>query len=84
MYTLLGLCEKDVVTLTSGTRLGRVDDLKFDEYAKIHNIIVFGKLKFFGLLGKEPDIYIRWADIAKIGKDVVLVKYEPQNKDTEK
>ncbi len=81
MYSLLNISEKDVVTIKSGKKLGKIDDLRFDPVSsKIHSFIVFGKLKFFGLLGREPDISILYDDIVKIGTDVILVKWEPKLK----
>lgn len=71
---LYDLCERDVVSLSNGDNLGSVDDICFDEKtASITHIILYGKAKFFGLLGREEDILIPWSDITKIGSDVVLV-----------
>lgn len=71
---LYDLCERDVVSLSNGDNLGSVDDICFDEKtANITHIVLYGKTKLFGLLGREEDILIPWTDIAKIGSDVVLV-----------
>ncbi len=81
MYSLVNISEKDVVTIKSGRKLGRIDDLRFDPIsAKIHSFVLFGKLKFFGIFGREPDINIMYDDIVKIGADVILVKWEPKAK----
>ncbi len=78
MYSVLEICEKDVVTLRTGTKLGRVDDVNFTkETATIDSFVVFGKSKFFGLFGREPDMTIPYKDVVNIGKDVILVRYEP-------
>lgn len=70
------LRDKDVVNIKDGVKLGEVCDLEFDgESAQITAIVLFGKLKFFGLLGREPDIVIKWEEIQTIGKDTVLVDY---------
>ena len=70
------LRDKDVVNIKDGGKLGEVCDLEFDgESAQITAIVLFGKLKFFGLLGREPDIVIKWEEIQTIGKDTVLVDY---------
>lgn len=72
--TLYDLCEKDVVNVATGTKLGRVDDIAFlPETAGITHVVLYGRLKLFGLLGREDDVYIPWADIKKIGDDVLLV-----------
>ncbi len=79
MYSLIDVSEKDIVTIKTGRKLGRIDDLKFDPVtAKIEGFILLGKLRFFGLLGREPDTYIKYDDIVKIGSDVILVRCEPQ------
>ncbi len=85
MFSLIDVSEKDIVTIRSGRKLGRVDDLRFDPVtAKIDGFIILGKLRLFGFLGREPDIYIKYEDIAKIGSDVILVKCEPQSEGGER
>ena len=67
---------KEVINIKDGTRIGCVDDIEVDtSCAKLVSIIVFGKLKFFGLLGREDDIVIKWCDIEVIGEDTILVSY---------
>ncbi|MEG0397135.1 MAG: YlmC/YmxH family sporulation protein [Oscillospiraceae bacterium] len=74
---LYDLCERDIVSLASGVNLGKIDDICFDETnAKITHIVIFGRSKFFGLFGREADTEIPWAEIVKIGEDVVLVRGE--------
>ncbi len=69
------LCEKDVVNIKDGSCLGSVDDVMIDtECAKVLSLIVFGRKKFFGLFGREPDIIISWEDIEMIGEDTVLIR----------
>lgn len=69
------LCEKDVVNIKDGSCLGSVDDMMIDtECAKVLSLIVFGRKKFFGLFGREPDIIISWEDIEMIGEDTVLIR----------
>ena len=68
------LCEKNVVSLEDGACIGCVDDAVIDtECAKIISLVVFGRKKFFGLFGREPDIIIAWKDIEMIGEDAILV-----------
>ena len=38
--------------------------------------IIEGRRKFFGLMGKDPDISIKWDEIEKIGEDLILVRRE--------
>ena len=71
---LYELCERDVVSVKNGANLGRVDDLRVDETtARVQSLVIYGRLKWFGLLGREEDLSIPWEEIVTIGSDVVLV-----------
>lgn len=71
------LKRKDVVSIKDGTNLGSVGDIEIDtKNCKILSIVIFGKLRWFGLLGKEDDIVIEWSNISIIGEDTILVNYE--------
>ena len=73
--TMYELCRRRVIDMASGTDLGRVDDIAFEEAtAAITHIILYGKPKLFGLLGREEDMAISWTAIRKIGQDVLLVE----------
>ncbi|MFQ9681731.1 MAG: PRC-barrel domain-containing protein [Ruthenibacterium lactatiformans] len=59
--TVYELCERDVVNVTTGQNLGKVDDISFEpETASITGVILYGRLKLFGLLGREEDTAIPW------------------------
>ncbi len=74
MLSLSFLCQKDIVSVVTGQNIGRIDDLEFDlETAKVESLVVFGRPKFFGLLGRNEDIKISWADVLTVGKDVILI-----------
>ena len=78
MFTLGDLCERDVVSVKNGENLGRVDDLCVEETtARVLSLVIYGRLRLFGLLGREEDLMIPWEDILTIGSDVVLVRTEP-------
>lgn len=65
---------KEIINIRTGCKLGFPDDIEFDTCtAKICKLIVFGKAKFFGLLGREEDFIIPWCDIDVIGQDTILV-----------
>lgn len=65
---------KDVVNQRNGCRLGYVSDFEIDlATARVTALIVYGRLRWFGLLGRYKDIIIRWCDIALIGEDTILV-----------
>jgi YlmC/YmxH family sporulation protein len=54
-----------------------VCDIEFDTCSGcIVSIIVYGKAKCFGLLGRYEDIKICWNDIKVIGDDTILVDFD--------
>lgn len=72
--TLSELCKKDVVQLEQGANLGRADDLRFNtQTAQIEGLLLLGRPKLFGLLGRQEDVFIPWAEIETVGADVILV-----------
>lgn len=71
------LHEKEIINLSDGCRLGSVCDVEIDTCAgTIVSIIVWGKSKFLGLMGKTEDIKICWQDIKIIGDDTILVDFD--------
>ena len=68
---------KEVINIGDGSRLGCVDDVEIDTCtAQIVAIVVHGRPKCLGLLGREEDIVIGWRHISVIGEDTILVNYE--------
>ena len=77
--TIRELCEKEVVQLEQGVCLGRADDLTFDPAtARLQSLILLGRPRLFGLLGREEDRYIPWDRVRRFGEDIILVEQEPQ------
>ena len=73
-YRLSRLQSKDVIGLRDGKNYGKVFDVALSaDDGQISHIIVPGAPKFFGLLGREPDLEIAWAQIRLIGQDAILV-----------
>lgn len=71
---------KEIINIKSGRRMGFADDIEFDSCtAKICRLIIFGRNRFFGLLGREDDTAICWSDIEIIGEDTILVSCECPN-----
>ena len=59
-----------------GERIGFISDVELDTAAAhLTAVVIYGRLRLFGLLGREPDLVIPWRDIALIGGDTVLVDY---------
>ena len=66
---------KEVISVKNGGRLGFVCDVEIDTHtAQVTALVVYGRARLFGLLGREPDTVIPWKDIEMIGGDIVLVK----------
>ena len=66
---------KEVVDLGSGARLGYLSDVEIDERdGRVVSAVIPGKLRFFGLFGREDDRVIPWDSIEKIGEDIILVR----------
>ncbi len=67
---------REVINVCDGCRLGFVEDLELDcTGGNIVALVVPGRAKLFGLLGREEDIVIPWDKIKLIGDDTVLVDY---------
>ena len=68
------LRDKEVIDTRSGSRLGYVYDAEYDESeGKIISLITPGRVRFFGLLGREDDYVLPWPYIIRIGGDIILV-----------
>ena len=53
------LHNKEVINLCDGCRLGCVDDVEVDTATScVKALVIFGRLKLFGLLGREEDVVI--------------------------
>ncbi len=70
------LHEKEVICMRDGYKLGFVDDLELDiDAATVRALVIYGKAKLFGLLGREDDTVVPWQAIEVIGEDAVLVDF---------
>ena len=68
------LQRRDIVNVRDGMRLGFADDVLIDtEKAAVKSLVVYGKLRLFGILGRRPDVVIPWEQIRVIGEDTILV-----------
>ena len=66
---------KEVIDISDGTRYGFVEDVELDpERGSIESIVVNGRVRCFGLLGREPDQVFPWASIKRFGEDIILVE----------
>ena len=73
---------KDVVCSADGKRIGNICDVEVDACTgQITAIVIYGRHRWFGLLGHEDDIRIRWEDIEVIGEDAVIVRCRPSSRE---
>ena len=71
------LRNKEVIHVKNGVRIGFINDIEIDmQTAHISAVVVYGRLRWFGLLGREKDFVISWKDVVLFGDDAVLVNYE--------
>ena len=72
---------KDVICRADGRKLGNICDAEVDTCTgQVTAFILYGRSRWFGLLGHAEDIRIRWEDIEIIGDDTVLVTRAPAHK----
>lgn len=70
--------DKQVVCVKNGCVLGYISDVEIDtSNGQLVAIVIPGRLRLFGLLGREEDIIIPWDDIEVIGKETILIKTDP-------
>jgi len=71
------LKNKQVVCVKNGSVLGYISDIELDtDTGALLSIIIFGKPRLMGFMGREDDIIIPWKDIKVIGDETVLVNTE--------
>ena len=55
------LRDKEVINVKDGGRIGFVSDVEVDtKEARLTAVVVYGRLRLFGLFGREPDFVIPW------------------------
>ncbi len=72
------ICNKDVINIENGCKVGYVYDVEVDmSSGQISTLLVSVAEK--GLLMKKPDCFrICWSDIVVMGEETILVKNVPQ------
>jgi len=75
MTTMEELRCKEVVNLADGSRYGYVNDLEVDlSSGQIRTLVIPGRRRLFGLLGRDADRYIPWTAVRRFGEDIILVE----------
>ncbi len=70
------LRKKEVIDITTGERLGYIDDAELNlEKSEVKSLVIYGRERFFGFLGREDDVVIPCSEIKVVGNDVVLIKH---------
>lgn len=68
---------REVINICDGCRIGFVSDLEMDcTGGNVCSLIVPGKARFFGLLGRDHDFVIPWGCIRRMGCDIILVEVD--------
>ena len=68
--------DKEVISISDGTKLGFVSDIEIDTtMARMTALVVYGRLRFFGLFGRGDDIVIPWENVHLIGDETILVDF---------
>ncbi len=66
---------KEIISVEDGSRFGFVGDVELDlDSGRVRTLIVPGRLRLFGLLGREPDRHIPWEMVRRFGEDIILVE----------
>ena len=65
---------KEVISVEDGARYGYVGDMEVDlDTGQVRALVIPGRRRFFGLLGREEDKYIPWDAVSRFGEDIILV-----------
>lgn len=68
---------KEVINVSDGTRYGYVGDVELDvETGQVWAIVVPGRLRLLGLLGREEEQVFPWTAVRRFGEDIILVERE--------
>jgi len=75
MQKLSELSQKNVINIDDGGSIGKITDIVLDETTgRINSLIIAGKMRAFGLLGRQAEVVIPWDMISRVGNDVILVR----------
>lgn len=66
---------KEIINVRDGCRYGYVGDVEVDlDSGRITALVVPGRLRLLGLLGREPDRIFPWDSVRRFGEDIILVE----------
>ena len=68
------LRNKEIINIHSGKRYGYVGDVEVDlESGKLRALVAPGRLRLWGLLGREKERVFPWDSVRRFGEDIILV-----------
>jgi len=77
------LRNKEIVNIKTGLKIGYADDIELDTAnSSVVSIVVYGKARAFGIMGRDDDIVIKCSNIQLIGEDTILVSFDDAAKCT--
>ncbi|MBP3267856.1 MAG: YlmC/YmxH family sporulation protein [Ruminococcus sp.] len=83
LCTLTALRNKEVIDMKTGMRLGYVDDIEVDtDTERVTSLIIYGRVRAFGFMGREGDIVIKCSEISLVGEDTILVEQQTESVST--
>ncbi len=78
--SLESMRSKEVIDVRTGDKLGYIGDVEMNlENSGIIALIIYGRERLFGLLGREEDIIIPCSEIEVIGREVLLIKHSEES-----
>lgn len=76
---------KEVIDIADGSRYGCVGDVEVDlETGRIKSLVVPGRLRLFGLLGRGEDKVFPWSSVRRFGEDIILVETPSRRREKRK
>ena len=76
---------KEIIDISDGTRYGYVGDVVVDtEGGHIRALVVYGRLRLFGVFGREEERIFPWSSVCRLGEDIILVEGGEDTRKTEK
>ena len=65
---------REVINVSTGTRLGYVSDAVVDwKSGRILSLVVPGPARFLGLFGRESDYILPWEAVTQMSRDIILI-----------
>lgn len=72
------LFDKEVICIKDGSRLGMIGEFEINtDLGRIETVIIPGRSRFFGILGRDDDMLIPFSCIEVFGDEVILINIEP-------